>query len=545
MRSRFAVRAPAPRPDDPVRSATARGRALLLDAAIAIGVATLAALVFLQTRSFGFVNFDDPSYLSANDAVRAGLSWRGARWAFTTFATGNWHPLTWLSLMLDIDLFGVDPGRSHLVNVVLHAVNAIMLYATLRAATGIAWRSALVAALFAVHPLHVESVAWISERKDLLSAFFGLLCLAAHVRYARTGRISWYLGSLGALVLGLASKPMLVSAPVLLLLLDRWPLRRSEPLARLVLEKIPFFLAAAASSAVTIVAQRAGGAVTTLAGLPLSSRIANAVVSYAGYLGKTVWPSSLAAAYPHPAFAGSGISPAAVAASAALLLVISCTCALQWRRRPFLAIGWAWFLVTLVPVSGLVQVGIQSMADRYTYLPLVGIFLSVVWAVPDRIGRAARLAVAAGCAVVIATLAMVAHAQTAYWSDSVTLFEHALTVTGDNPTALRNLGVAHVERGEYRRGILALRESLRIFPGDAWAWMDLGVALTSSGDDAGAEDAFREAFRLRPDDETVLYNVGMFAATHGRADVLRTVLTRLQEVSPPLARELASRAHLE
>ena len=526
-------------------AATARSARHLRDIGIAMGLVALVAFVFLQTRSFGFVNFDDPVYLAANDVVRAGLTWRGARWALTTFSTGNWHPVTWLSLMLDVDLFGVNPGASHLVNVVRHAANTFLLYAFLRTATSAAWRSALAAALFAVHPLHVESVAWLSERKDLLSSGLGLLCLAAYLRYVRTGRAAWYLASLTALLLGLAAKPMLVTLPVLMLLLDGWPLRRGQPWPRLVLEKAPFLLGAAASSVVTLFAQRAGGAVTGISGLPLASRLANAVVSYAGYLTKTVWPASLSAVYPHPAFTGAGLSPIAIGGSIALLLAISCACVLHRHRLPCLTVGWAWFLVALLPVIGLVQVGVQSMADRYTYLPLVGLFLAIAWALPERRGRRTRAALTALSAIVVVALAVVAHAQTGYWRDSVTLFEHALAVTRDNPTALRNLGVAHVEQRQYGQGIRELRESLRIFPGDAWAWMDLGIALTSAGDDPPAEEAFREALRLRPDDETVLYNVGMFAAAHGHADVLRAVLPRLQVVSPPLAADLAKRTGIQ
>lgn len=513
------------------------------DAAIVAALAALALVVFLPVRGFEFVNYDDPTYVADNPVVRAGLTWHGFTWAFGTFLSGNWHPLTWLSLMADVALFGVDPAGHHLVNVALHAANAALVFLVLARATGQRWRSALVAALFAVHPLHVESVAWISERKDLLSAFFGLLAVGAWVAYARRPSTGRYLAVAAALAAGLACKPMLVTLPVAFLLLDRWPLRRAAPARALLLEKAPLLLLSVASSAVTFVAQRSGGAVSSLGSVGVGARLANAVLSYGTYLARTVWPAGLAVVYPHPALTPAGMPWALVALSAVALLAISGFVAWQWSARPSLAAGWLWYLLTLVPVIGLVQVGPQGLADRYSYLPLIGIFVAIAWAIPDAAGRPARRTLAVGGALLaIAAAATAARVQTQYWRDSVTLFRRALAVTRDNATAQRNLGIAYLERRQYGPGIAALRESLRLMPGDAWAWMDLGVALSTTGDDAAAGRAFREAVRLRPDDGEVLFNFGVFSATVGETATARAVYARLLPLRPELAQELAARA---
>jgi tetratricopeptide (TPR) repeat protein len=505
---------------------------------------TLVGFVFLQVARFGFVNFDDPRYVASNPIVQQGLTWRGLRWALTTFHTGNWHPLTWLSLMADVEILGGGARVHHLVNVALHAANAILLLAVLLDATGRPWRSALVAALFAVHPLHVESVAWISERKDLLSTAFGLLALLAYARYVRTRSRRWYGAVAVAFAASLAFKPMLVTFPLLLLVWDRWPLRRGDAWRALVFEKAPLFVLSLTSAVVTLVAQHRGGAVSEVASVSIAARMANAVVAYATYLARTVWPSGLAAIYPHPAMTSRGFAPLALVASLLLLLGLTALAIRERSDRPYLLAGWLWFLVALVPVIGIVQVGMQSMADRYTYLPLIGIFVALAWLVPEPVASSWKKAIAAaGCALVLLAAGL-ARVQAGYWRDSVTLFQHALAVTTHNAPALRNLGVAYVEQGQYPRGIDALRESLRLVPGDAWAWMDLGIALSSTGDNGAANEAFREAFRLRPDDENVLYNVGIFAAMTGHPEAVVQVHARLKERSPELADKLAERAGL-
>jgi len=516
----------------------------LVRAVVPLGLLVLVAVVYEEVRTFGLVNFDDPSYLSSNDVVQAGFTWAGVAWAFTTFHTGNWHPVTWLSFMADIDLFGRSPGGHHVVNVALHLANTLLVFHVLTSATRRPWRSALVAALFAVHPLHVESVAWISERKDLLSAFFGLAAIGAYVRYVRTRSRGWYLAVVALAAASLASKPMLVTLPALLLLLDRWPLGRSEPWRTLLVEKVPLVVLSGASSAVAIAAQSWGGAVSTLVSLSPAERVANAVASYGAYLWKAIWPTPLAVVYPHPAFTPAGLTATSVAAALVALVALCALAAWQRRARPYLAVGLAWYVVGLLPVIGFIQVGMQGMADRYTYLPLLGPFVAVAWALPERLPSAPKIAVAAGCTLVVVALALVARVQTSYWSDSLTLFEHALSVTQDNATALRNAGVAHIERREYERGIAMLRQSLRVVPGDAWAWMDLGIALSTIGATDEASAAFREAFRLQPGDETVLFNVGIFAARQGDLAFVRQVHERLRQRDARLADELATLAGL-
>jgi hypothetical protein len=493
---------------------------------------------------FGFINFDDPSYVAANVVVLRGFTWRGVAWAFSSFETGNWHPLTWLSLMADVEVFGGGARVHHLVNLALHAANTLLLFGLLTGVTGQRWRSALVAVLFAVHPLHVESVVWISERKDLLSAFFGLLSIGAYLRYARARSIRWYALAVAGMVSSVSSKPMLVTLPAVFLLFDLWPRPRSETWRVLLLEKVPFLAIAAASSLVTVVAQTRGGAVSTLDAIPFAARLANAAVSYGSYLVKAIWPTALAVVYPHPAFTSDPTSPAVVALWAAALTCVSIVVTVRRSRWPVLFFGWAWFIVTLVPVIGLVQVGMQAMADRYTYFPLIGIFVAATWSLPEPTTRAARLALGIACATVALVAALVARVQTTYWRDSQTLFRHALAVTHDNATALRNLGVACVEDRDYGRGIAALRESIRIVPGDAWAWMNLGIAQSAAGDQAGANRAFREALQLRPDDADVLYNVGIFALTQRNFETVRSIHARLAVVNPALADEFAGRTGL-
>jgi len=356
--------------------AFSRSRVIVLALLLAVGTAA----VYLPVRSFDFCGFDDDAYVSENALVRQGLTPRGVAWAFTTFRAANWHPLTWLSHMLDVSLFGMEPGAHHLVNVAFHAANAVLLFLVLRGMTGALWGSAAVAALFALHPLHVESVAWIAQRKDVLSAFFFLLMLSAYLRYARSPSRGRLAAVTALFALGLLAKPMLVTAPFVLLLLDFWPLGRfggahpdpgtlpaGHPPAvgvrRAVLEKVPLFLLSALSSVVTVVAQSRGGAMVPADALPFGARAANALVACAAYLWKTFWPAGLAVYYPHT----KGELPAwKIAGAAALLSALTGIAVREARRRPYLAVGWLWFLGMLVPVIGLVQVGGQAMADRYT-----------------------------------------------------------------------------------------------------------------------------------------------------------------------------------
>ena len=429
-------------------------------ALIVIVLVAMTAAVYWQTGDHPFFLVDDGEYVQENPVVLEGLTLRGVDWAFTSFHAANWHPLAWISHMADVEVFGPDPGRHHLVNVLIHGLNALLLFLVLHGMTGAPWRSALVAALFAVHPLHVESVAWVAERKDLLCAFFGFLTIGAYTRYVRKPAVGRYAALLLSYVLCLLSKPMLVTLPVLLLLLDYWPLGRLFPtdcprtarasgwLLPRVVEKIPLFLLSAASCILTLVAQGSAGAVTSLTRFPLGLRVGNAVVSYAGYLLGAVWPSPLAVYYPFPA---GGIPAWKVAGACALLAVATLMVFLRGRNRPWLVTGWLWYLGALVPVIGLVQVGEQAMVDRYTYLPLIGLFLVIAWEGGEVLPgwRFRRQALGIAAAAILAVLSAAAWVQVGYWTNSTTLIRHTLSVTRDNWMAWNVLGIFHGREGRH------------------------------------------------------------------------------------------------
>ena len=532
-----------------------------------LAAVTLAA--FWPVAKCDFIDFDDPEYVTENEQVARGLSWNGVLWAFQTGHAANWHPLTWLSHMLDVQLFGLNPMGHHLTNLVFHIANTLLLFLVLKRMTGALWRSAFVAGLFALHPLHVESVAWVSERKDVLSGFFFMLTLWAYVRYAeearvsslkskgaesvssvegqssrtetsavrtgnpessiqdRTHRISNHAGRYYALTLvlfalGLMSKPMLVTLPFVLLLLDYWPLRRLQlsgsaprsPLPRLILEKLPFFTLAAASSALTFLVQTRAGAVGPLAGFSLMQRIANATVAYTSYLAKTLWPARLAVFYPLPA----SLPAIDVTVACAVLLLVMVWVIASARRSPHLIVGWLWFVVMLVPVIGLVKVGMQQMADRYTYLPLVGVFVAVVWEISDRLSasplRLPVLGAAAGAALLACVLAT--GTQLNHWRDSERLFRHALGATQDNYLAHNNLGFALFTRGEIDEAIRHYETALRINPLYEDAHSNLGRALSERGKYDEAAAHFETTLRLRPDDVKAHNNLGNVLALQGK-----------------------------
>jgi len=495
---------------------------------LALGLlAAATCFTFAGVLQNGWIFFDDPRYVYENPHVNHGLRLGDALW-FLAHAHGeNWHPLTSWSHMLDVQLFGLDPAGPHAVNLALHTLNAVLLVLVLFRLTGAWWRSMTVAALFALHPLRVESVAWVSERKDVLSGLFFVLTLEAYRRWVeRPGRLRYAALTL-ALTLGLMAKPMLVTLPFVLLLLDVWPLgrlhgqaggpgagARPRPLPGLIAEKWPLFALAAASAVVTFFAQRQGGAVASVEVISIGHRFANALVSCWRYIGKTCWPDRLAPYYPMPP--GHAWSAAAAAAGLALVTILVSG---QVRKRPHLAVGWFWYLGMLVPVIGLVQVGSQSCADRYTYLPAIGLLIMLVWSAGGLVARSRLARIAAGAALVpvLAVSSVFTARQVSYWKDTSTLFGHALAVTRDNPVAHQNLGDVLLQRGEVLPAIRHYEETLRLAPGFADAHNKLGSALGSLGRLDDAIEQFREAIRLG-DDAQFRHNLGFAFAKQGRTD---------------------------
>jgi len=430
--------------DDVAPSAPAPVDSRLIVASIVAALVAIVFLIYAQVRTHSFINFDDPAYVSANAHVLHGLTWVGVKWAFTHIHAGYWIPVTWISHMIDVTLFGPDAGAHLLVSVLFHALNSALLFLFLRKATSSLWRSAAVAALFAVHPLHVESVAWISERKDTLSTLFFLLCLLGYTRYVQTRSRAAYAGSMAALVAGMMAKPMLVSTPLVLLLIDYWPFARTD-LRKAIVEKIPFVLCIVPSAIATLFAQRE--AMPQMSNVTALVRLANGAISYIRYLGKTFWPAGLSVIYPFP----TRINPTAAIFCGAVVIGATVAVIVFRRSAPWLFTGWCWFVVTLIPVIGIVQVGLQSMADRFTYIPHIGLFIALVWACAElaprfELGRA----LPAAAAIAIISLAFVAHTQAAYWSGNIPLFEHALMVTSpDNKMAHFNLAAGYMQRGAY------------------------------------------------------------------------------------------------
>jgi Flp pilus assembly protein TadD len=448
-----------------------------------LAAATLA--VYSQAVHFDFLNYDDPAYVVNNPHVRAGLTWDGLAWAFTSFHAANWLPLTWLSHMADCQFFAMRAGWHHLTSVLIHTAAALLLFAALQRLTAARWPSAFVAFLFALHPLHVESVAWIAERKDVLCALFWFLALYWYASYARRPSTARYLLVVLAFCLGLMAKSMIVTLPFVLLLLDYWPLRR--PMRRALLwEKLPLLALAAGAALLTFLAQEHGNAVRSLANIPLGLRLQNAVVAYAVYLVRTVWPLDLAVFYPYrfdlPAWQ--------VAASAALLVATTVLVLRKVRTHPWLAVGWFWYVGTLVPVIGIVQVGAQSSADRYMYVPLVGLGIMLAWSA-SHAPKIAAISVLAVCAVL-------SWRQLSYWRDTEALFQHAADVTTGNYLAHNNLGEYYLTHNQNQQAVLHIQAALRIRPAYPEAHANLALALRRAGRFAEAEREYRQALALQP-----------------------------------------------
>jgi len=514
-----------------------------------------------------FVDYDDGGYFFDNAHVLAGLSLENVGWAFRTTHASNWHPITWLSLMLDAQLFGPAPFGPHLSNVLLHAINAVLLFRLLQRLTGAHWRSAFVAGLFALHPLHVESVAWVSERKDVLSAFFGLLTLLCYGRYAQAQQRKDqthaksdtpprpkrdYLLALLFFVLGLMSKPMLVTLPFAMLLLDWWPLGRIPTrldqaaanqafsqeqfrpkfsfsvLVPLLIEKLPFFVLSAASCAVTLVAQHEP--VKAMEQLPSSMRVVNAVVAYAAYLGKTFWPVNLAIPYLHPGYWPFGV----FCLSAAALLAVCIFVLWYGRKWPFLVTGWFWYLGMLVPVIGLVQVGPQSMADRYTYLPLIGVFMMVIWGISTALARwrFPRAAARIGAIAILSVCAARTFDQLGHWQNTETLFQHTATVTKDNYIAHYNLGHFYFRKNRINEAIQHYSRAVQIRPHYDDALNNLGIALAVNGELDAAVERLQKAIEVAPHRPDTYYNLGNVLVMQRRLEEAATAYKQALTLNP-------------
>jgi Tfp pilus assembly protein PilF len=499
-----------------------------------LGAAVLA--VFWPVVNCAFLTYDDPAYYVENFRVQDGLTPDGIRWAFRTGLMGNWHPLVWLSFMLDVTLFGHGPAGPHFTNLALHAANAILLFLLLKILTGAKWRSFMVAGLFALHPLRVESVAWISERKDVLSAFFGLLSLIMYARYAQAdakkvtsgesckapfGSGNYWL-ALVFFVLGLMSKTMLVTLPFVMLLLDCWPLRRltmdNRRLAsrRLLLEKAPFFVLGFCIGMVTLMLHKAFGALTSLATSPITARLENALVSFVCYLGRTFWPINLALPYPQVEH-----WPLVVALLSGLVVMGLCFAAIWWgRKQPHLFVGWFWFLGMLLPVSGIIPWGEQSMADRFTYLPSIGFFILLVWMLAGnlRAWQLPKTAVGAGSVVVLVVCAAGTRQQLAYWRNSDTLFRHSISVTENNYVAYCNLGMASVNQEKWDEAADYFANALLAKTNYAPALNNFGVILFDQGHVNEAAVCIQKAIGLDPHDVSEYFNLGQIRAAQGRMD---------------------------
>ncbi len=595
---------------------------LRVDLLVCLLLSLIVLAAFWQVFGHGFTNWDDDKYVTQNPHVQDGMTWDGFVWAFTTGHASNWHPLTWLSHMLDWSIFGSGAAGPHAVNLLFHIINTVLLFLVFRRMTGFVWRSAFVAALFGIHPVHVESVAWIAERKDVLSAFFWMLTMLAYVRYTEHPNITRYAPVFVLLALGLMAKPMLVTLPFVLLLLDYWPLRRvsvsrrggastparTDDLSRLsgigrplkasptalVLEKVPLIVLSAASCVVTYLVQQRGGSMAETQSFTLGVRLSNALVAYVAYVGKMFWPAKLTTPYLHP---GASLPILGVIASATALVALTAGALYFGRKRTYLTVGWLWFLVTLVPVIGLVQVGFQAMADRYTYIPLIGLFLMLTWGVAEYGSVGVReygseskskgksktkiedqtpappyshtpiraiLAV-----IVLAALFPVTWRQVGYWKNGRTLFEHTIAVNPRNEVAHNNLGVYLEEHGKLDEAAAHYAEALEINPRYAYGHMNLGniyserkefdkavecyvAALACNPDYAEAhgnlanayavmgryEDAigqFNEFLEQSPDQSSAYYGVGKSQMALGRMDEAAESFRRVIELDPKFA----------
>lgn len=517
---------------------------------LCIFIAAAALVAFSEVQNHDFVNYDDYRYVVENEHVNAGLTSAGLLWAFTNTEAGFWHPLTWLSHMADCELYGLNPKGHHMSSLVLHIINSIVLFLALNGMTRRTWRSGYVALLFALHPLHVESVAWVSQRKDLLSTFFWVAAMWGYGRYAVRPSLPWYLLCLLLFLLGLMAKPMLVTFPFVLLLLDYWPLRRTPfttlhpasvpegvavprvSLAWLLREKIPFLILGCAFAALAFWAEKSIGALPSLSAFSLEQRISNAMISYVAYVQKTFWPLHLSVLYPLPQ-----VFPFYRVAACFLLLAVVCgTVVLAARKRPYLFTGWFWYMGTLVPVIGLVQIGSHAMADRYTYVPLIGLFLILAWGVPELVRRlgAERSVLRPVAAAVIVLLGLSTWQQVRHWKDSITLFTSALEATQDNFLAHKNLGFILVLRGRYQEAEHHYREALRIRPNYTEIHYHLANLLDILGRDEEAVHHYDWVIAANPRLERPHFNLGNIFLRQGRIKEAERHYREALKINPAL-----------
>ena len=516
---------------------------LRLVGALAFGLVVLTGLAYLPVLRNGFVMFDDQRYITENPRILQGFTLDSLRWAFTTFHMGNWHPVTWVSFLLDGQLYGLNPTGHHVSSLLLHCATTVLLFFVLRGMTGALWRSGLVAALFALHPLHVESVAWASERKDVLAGFFWLLTMAAYLRYSRRPGVARYLPVLGCLALGLMSKALLVTLPFALLLLDYWPLgrwrspgvhkgARLSTAGSLLLEKAPLLALSAAASVVAYFAQHQAGAVSDVPENTLAVRAGSALFSYLLYLGKTFWPVDLAPLYPYHVFR----EPAWLSAGA--LAAVTALCAGAARTRPYLITGWLWFVGTLVPMIGLVQIGDQGIADRYTYIPLIGIFLAASWwaAGLARLAPPLRRPIAVACALLLLPLMGLSFRQVGYWRNSVALFSHVVAVTPGNFKAMVLLGKELANEGRLDEANDRFRAAIRMQPDFPDLNANVGLNLYRQGRRSEAVGYLLEEARIQPANPRTHELLGSILAELGRfeeAKLQRREAARLAGTGPP------------
>jgi hypothetical protein len=557
----------------------------LLPIVLVLSFVTLAA--FWQITQCSFTNYDDPAYVTENSNVQHGITLAGIRWAFTTTLAENWHPLTWLSHMLDVKLFGLKPWGHHLTNLLFHLANTLLLLLILYRMTNAPWQSAVVAALFALHPLHVESVAWVAERKDVLSAFFAMLSLGAYSYYVERPNLPRYLAVVFLFACGLMAKPMLVTLPFVLLLIDYWPLHRlrlttsfpeggtkgTDPVSRkkpgtkvgqkgpqrraqtaasislpeqygirhLVVEKIPLFVLAALSSIVTYLVQQKGGAVATFEAVPPGERITNAIVSYIAYLKAMIWPVDLTVLYPLP------MAVPLWQTAGAVILLIAATVMVVRRaeRNPYLVVGWLWYVGTLVPVIGIVQVGLQARADRYTYLPLIGIFIMAAWGIAELTLRwkHRRRILMVSSAIIFLCLFFATRNQVSYWQDSITLFGHAIQVTERNYTAYYNRGTALAKRGDYEQAIRDYDMVIEINPAYKEAYNNRGNAYAAIGSYRQAIQNYDKAIEINPNNTAAYNNRGNAFLLLGDNNQAIQNYDKAIEIDPNYAEAYNNRAH--